>query len=266
MKQLELGNLSQIVSAATSLVVVVLAIWGVFFSGASQAVVAYLNSELAARNSRIAAMEARERELTDSIKTREADLISIQEITSQLTSQRKRLEDQISRLEVERESLSGQAARLQESLGRSEFEVVREKIVGAIASRVNFVEPLRLYDEASRPTGSKARRVDLWTGYLQQLRDALSKKLPQADQKLGAQVIQQFAAQCSRLSSLRIDIPALRFPAISEVPEADKKSWIRDDWPQYRVVNQRIKEIQERFTAGEEQLENCLKQVTIGTR
>jgi hypothetical protein len=67
--KLEWGNLPQWISAVCALALSLLALYGLFFSTTSQTLVAYLQSELVARNQHISASEVRERELQLSVET-----------------------------------------------------------------------------------------------------------------------------------------------------------------------------------------------------
>ena len=61
--KIEWGNVPQWMSAVCALALAALAIYGLFFSQTSQALVSYLQSELAVRNQHIATMELREQQL-----------------------------------------------------------------------------------------------------------------------------------------------------------------------------------------------------------
>ena len=120
-RRVDWGNAPQWLSAVSALLLVGLAIYGLFFSATSQALVAYLQSELAVRNNRIAELELRERDLQQSVaKSRE--------VLANLTEQRAQLDRQVAELKAEQEELSQRAKVLGSTLSSTEFSLVREKI------------------------------------------------------------------------------------------------------------------------------------------
>ncbi len=73
-----MGNVSKLVAAAALVVVVAgIAICGLYFSSISQVVMSCLQSDVEQRNTKIAALEAREQELQKSISSHESDVRSL---------------------------------------------------------------------------------------------------------------------------------------------------------------------------------------------
>src|SRR5947207_1111235 len=117
--KIEWGNAPQWVSAISAILLALLAIYAFFFSKTSQAVVAYLQSELALRNMRLASMEERERELQRSIGSAQASLDGLSE-------QKTALEKQVQSLNAEK---TKKTQELNDALASSDFAVTREKMV-----------------------------------------------------------------------------------------------------------------------------------------
>jgi chromosome segregation ATPase len=126
-----------------------LAIYGLFFSTTSQALVSYLQSELAVRNQRIASMELREQQLQLSISQTQVTL-------GDLNEQRAGLERQVADLNAEREALSRKAESLGSTLSSTEFSLVREKISAKLASTIVSTLSLNLDTELWSAQGVQA--------------------------------------------------------------------------------------------------------------
>lgn len=122
----EWGNISQIVSAISALALCFLAIYGVFFSKTSQALVGYLQSELALRNIRIVGLEQTEKDLQRSIAESKVSL-------NGLSEEKADLEKQIATLRVAQETFSKQAQELSTKLAGTTFSLAREKISVSMA-------------------------------------------------------------------------------------------------------------------------------------
>lgn len=200
--KLEWGNISQIVSAACAATLAVLAVYGLFFSQTSQALVSYLQSELAVRNQRIAALELREQQLQASVKGAEANLTGLAE-------QKAIAEKQVAQLNAEQHLLSQKVREMGASLSTTEYSLVREKIGKQLASTI--LEPVNIFlaEDLFKPEGVKARSVRPWDAHLAFIKETASK-LPDRDRKLSAQVIADFIEQCARFSKIAVQIPNLR--------------------------------------------------------
>ncbi len=111
---LDWGNVPQWISALCAFALAALAIYGLFFSQTSQALVSYLQSELAVRNQRIATLELREQQLQASVKSAEANL-------SGLADQKTAAEKQIAQLNSEQRALSSKVKELGATLSTTEF-------------------------------------------------------------------------------------------------------------------------------------------------
>lgn len=195
-----LGNLAQWVSAVCALVVAGIAIWGVFFSPTSQALVSYLQSELAVRNNRIAGLELRERDLQQSVAAARSDL-------GVLAKQKAELAAQVAGLNSERESMSRRVAELRDNL---EFAAVREKIGTELFSKLVSTIPFDLRRQLEEPNGIRPRNVRIWDDYLRFV-EQTAESLTQSDRALGRKVAAAFAAQCITLSKIVVSVPALRY-------------------------------------------------------
>src|SRR6185437_2901996 len=140
----------------------------------------YLQSELALRNQRIAALEARERELQLSVTNAQSSF-------GDLARQKAMLEKQV------------------------EFSLVKEKMGARLSSTIGRAIALRLVEESDRPEGVRARTERPWDAHLSRVRET-AEQLPEGERPLARAVVANFVQQCGRLSSAAIQIPALRIP------------------------------------------------------
>ena len=201
---LDWGNVPQWISALCAFALAALAIYGLFFSQTSQALVSYLQSELAVRNQRIATLELREQQLQASVKSAEANL-------SGLADQKTAAEKQIAQLNSEQRALSSKVKELGATLSTTEFSLVREKIGTKLASTIISPVNIFLAEDLYKPEGVKARTIRPWDSHLKFIKET-ADALEERDRKLAAQVVANFIEQCDRLSKLVIQIPNLKIP------------------------------------------------------
>jgi hypothetical protein len=205
MTKLEWGNVAQWLSALVALMLALLTINGFFFSrSSSQELVAYLQSELAVKNQRIAVLEARQHELELSAKTAQSSL-------GDVARQKAALEKQVADLNSQQQSFSRKTQELDSNLAKAEFSLVREKIGARLSSMTGRAIALRLVEEFDKPEGVRARTERPWDSHLSRIRE-IAEQLPERDRPLAKAVVANFVQQCSRLSGTAIQIPALRIP------------------------------------------------------
>jgi hypothetical protein len=202
MKKVDWGNAPSWVSAICALTLAVLAIYGVFFSTTSQAIVAYLQSELAIRNQRIAGLESHELELQKSVSTAQTDLKSLAE-------QKETLQGQVASLKAQQQGLSTSVAELEKTLSVSEFSLVKEKIGAELSSKIVSTIAFTLTRELEGPDGVRGRTERPWDKYLDFIRKT-ADKLPEHDRPIARVVVANFEEQCQRLKNVGIQIPSLR--------------------------------------------------------
>lgn len=247
-RRLEWGNVSQIVSAFCALALAILAIYGFFFSKTSQAFVSYLQSELALRNIRIVSLEQTEKDLQRSIAESQVSL-------NGLAEQKINLERQIAELKVAQESYAKQIQQLGDQLVGTTFSLVREKILVSKATLLSELDVLWLkiqgdwYDK-----GVPAQTVRPWQSYLKTLQSKMSD-LPEADRTMGKAVLDKFAQQCSHLSSVVIQVPAMRVTSGESLSAYD-----------YNIDRHptaiRAKAIANQIRKAEDDLQACFKSLT----
>jgi hypothetical protein len=246
--KIEWGNAPQWVSAICAFALTVLAIYGLFFSTTSQALVSYLQSELAVRNQRIAGLELREQQLQLSVKNAESNLGGLSEEKSEL-------EKQVATLRVEQESYSKRVQELGSTLSGTQFSLAREKVGVKLASGLSELAVIRIHlgSDWLTPDGVRARMVRPWQSYLNSVEKAVAD-LPEADRAIARTVLEKFVQQCGRYSSVVVQIPALRVP-----PGADFSSYDndRDKHP----VAIRAKGISKQIEQAENDIEACFKAV-----
>lgn len=231
--KLEWGNVPQWISALCAFALAALAVYGLFFSTTSQALVSYLQSELAVRNQRIAAMELREQQLQTSIA-------QSQTILTDLNSQKSGLEKQVADLASEREALSKKAENLGSSLSVTEFSLVREKISAKLASTIVTTLSFTLDDELWSAQGVNARIVKPWNDYFTFIKRT-AEGLPEPDRALGKSVVTRFIEQCApRYATQSVSIPAIKQAKAEEITG----SWIREDHPSARKLDVYVKQIE----------------------
>jgi len=246
--RIEWGNAPQWVSAVCAFLLAALAIWGIFFSATSQALVAYLQSELAVRNQRIAALELRERELQFSITAAQSSL-------GGLAGQKDDLEKQISALKIEQQGLSDKVKELGLSLSTTEFLLVREKISAQVSSVISEMMVIRLnfIRDIYEPQGVRARLLRPMDSYVRDIRE-IAEKLPDRDRTLARLVVSNFEQQCARYKNTAIQIPALRIPREEDF---SKYNYDRSKHP----TNIRLELIGKQIEKAEEEIEACFKAV-----
>jgi hypothetical protein len=231
--KIEWGNVPQWISGICALFLALLAVYGLFYSPTSQALVNYLQSELTVRNQRIATLELREQQLQLSISQSQATL-------GDLNAQKTTLEDQVANLNVERQALSRKAEELGSSLSNTEFSLVREKIGTKLASTMISTLSIKLDDELWSPQGVQARTVKPWDTYIAFIKKT-ADQLEDPDRNLGQQVVLKFVEQCGdRFSSQAVRIPAFRQAKSEEIPAG---TWIRDDHPSAKKLDGYVKQV-----------------------
>jgi hypothetical protein len=247
MKKLEWGNVPQWVSAICALALAFLAIYGLFFSTTSQALVAYLQSELAVRNQHIAALELRERELQLSVANAQSNL-------NGLADQKTLLEKQVALLNTEQESLTQKVKDLGSTLSKTEFSLVKEKIGAKLSSTIGSTLFLR-EDELYKPEGVRARSERPWDGQLSYIREIAEGLLPERDRPLARNVVVNFARQCERYSKIIIQIPALKIPKDADFSAYD---FNRDKHP----ISLRLTALNKQLEKVGKDIEDCFHSVT----
>jgi hypothetical protein len=238
-KRFEIGNLSQIVSALSSVIVACTAIYVLFFSSTSQMFIAYLHSELALRNSKIAAMELQEHQLRIQISQRETELRTIEQKITELGS----------------------------NLSRSEFERVREKIKAELfGSKLVVVWPLKLVDEYFSKNGIRPRKEFLLPQYLAYATTRI-EQFPKAEQELAQQTLRLFGEQCAHLNKA-IDLPALKHPDIdvdAYLGNADSKKHLANYKKLENDAESKFKVLSNRIFDAQRELGKCLGGVLPAT-
>jgi hypothetical protein len=240
------GNIPQGVSAICAVALACLAIYGFFFSAASQALVSYLQSELAVRNQHIAALELREQELQRSVASTQSNL-------SGLTEQKASLEKQVAQLNAEQETVSQKVKDLDAALSKTEFSLVKERIGAKLSSTIGptlFLQP----DELYKPEGVRARSERPWDGQLSYIRE-IAEGLPERDRGLARNVVANFARQCERYSTITIQIPALRIPKDADFAAYD---YNRDKHP----ISLRLTALNKQLEKVGRDIEDCFHSVT----
>lgn len=240
------GNIPQLVSAICAVALACLAIYGFFFSAASQALVSYLQSELAARNQHIAALELREQELQRSVASTQSNL-------SGLTEQKASLEKQVAQLNAEQETVSQKVNDLGATLSKTEFSLVKEKIGAKLSSTIGPTLFLGR-DELYKPEGVRARSERPWDGQLTYIRE-IAEGLPERDRVLARNVVANFARQCERYSTITIQIPALRIPKDADFSAYD---YDRDKHP----ISLRLAALNKQLEKVGRDIEDCFHSLT----
>lgn len=241
----EWGNISQIISALCAVALAILAIYGFFFSKTSQAFVSYLQSELALRNIRIVSLEQTEKDLQRSIAESQVSL-------SSLTEQKATLERQIAELQIAQQAYAKQVQELGAQLVGTTFSLVREKILVSKATLLSELDVVELkiqtdwYDK-----GVPVQTVRPWQSYLKTLQNKMSE-LPEADRTMGKAVLDKFIQQCNSLSSVVIQVPAMRVASSESLSAYDYNI---DRHP----VGIRAKAIANQIRKAEDDMQACFK-------
>lgn len=234
MKKVDWGNAPQWVSAACALTLAGLAIYGLFFSSTSQALIAYLHSELAIRNQRIAGLELHERELQKSISTAQSDLKG-------LVEQKEPLQRQVASLNAEQQALSTKVAELGKTLSTTEFSLVKEKIGAELSSKiVSTIDVTLMHELEELPEGVRGRAYRPWDDYLDFIRKT-ADRLPERDQPVASTVVANFTQQCQRLSNVEIQIPNLLPPKDADLSQY---GWDLSKHPSYIRLEAVTKQIE----------------------
>jgi hypothetical protein len=248
MKKVDWGNAPQWVSAICALTLAGLAIYGLFFSSTSQALIAYLQSELAIRNQHIAGLELHERELQQSISTALSDLKG-------LAVQKETLQRQVASLNAEQQRLSTKNAELGNTLSTTEFSLVKEKIGAELSSKtVSTIDVTLEHELEEQPEGVRGRTERPWDDYLDFIRKT-ADRLPERDRPVASAVVTNFAKQCQRLSSVVIQIPSLRPPKDADYAPY---GWDISKHPTYIRLEAVIKQI----VKVQKDIVDCFKSVT----
>lgn len=244
--KIEMGNLSQIISAVSAAGLAGLAIYGLFYSPTSQALVTYLQSELAVRNQRIASLELREQQLQLSVSTAQTTL-------GDLAEKKALAEKQVAALNTEQEALSQKVKELGATLSTTEFSLVREKIGTKLASTI--ISPVNIFmaEDLYKPEGVKARSVRPWDSHFRFIKET-AEGLGERDRILAAQVVANFAQQCERFSKLAIQIPNLRIPRDADLAVYN---YDRSKHPSYV----RLEALVEQISRTEKEIDACFNTV-----
>lgn len=240
------GNISQVISALCALSLALLAFYGVFFSKTSQALVSYLQSELAVRNQRIANLEGREQQLQMSVKDAEANL-------EDLAKQKEVAQKKIAALDAEQEALTQKITNLDSTLSNTKFSLVREKINTTLSSTINGTS-FFLEDRLEQADGVAAVTERPWDDKLAYIKK-IAANLPEPDRDVGAQVVAKFAQQCGRYSKIAIQIPALRIPKGTDY---SPYGYDRSKHP----TAVRLRAIAKQLENVEKEIEKCFRSVT----
>lgn len=178
------------ISAISALSLAALAIWAAFFSPASQALVGYLQSELAARNLRVTQLESRELELKLSTANLEKQI-------TELSKQKSELQKQTDLLEKERAELSA-------GLSDAKSRLVKTRFANRYNEAVIVVTwPIYIIGRSN----SKAQRFEVYSDYLRRARE-IAATFENDDRKQADAIVQNFIARCGRYSKLVFDLPA----------------------------------------------------------
>lgn len=215
------ANLPQWISAVSSATVTLIALWALFFSSTSEALIKYLHTELATRNLHIASLELHEQKLQNAVEIKEGQLKSIEQKSSELdaklsslSSERSSLEGQVTALGKERDVLTVKVNQVRSMLSETQFDLVKEKIRAELAGHIIITDPFR--------TTNKPQTVEIWSRYLKYIQST-AEKLPLEEQSLASAVVKNFSEQCSKLSSVRVVIPP------TDLPREDIEKYVSSD-------------------------------------
>lgn len=229
-KERPLSNWAQVLSAASSLVTMVVAVWAIFFSPASQSVVDFLQSELALRNSKIATLEKSSEELNSQIELRQNELARLEERVTDTTSELDALTRTNKDLSDEKSNLSTAIEEQKQELEvySANYEKLRIKFVAGkfyAAMQGSFVTSDE-FDMIMNWPKSEVK-VNVWERHVKFVKDQL-QSLKGGERKIGSEVIRRFVAKCAKIGNRSISIRPLTEP---EAPVFDyqKQSAVERD-------------------------------------
>ncbi|WP_155982286.1 hypothetical protein [Xanthobacter sp. 126] len=244
-----LSNWAQIFSAGTSLVTVALAVYALFFSSTSQALVQYLQSELAYRNRVILNLQDTKENLEKNISSKEGELRKLDEESTKLKSEiaslgelRSSAEAQIAALKQEQSDLSKAVVEAASQSKQNEFSYIKERLAGR--SEAVIVAPwvlTILWDE----NRTRIRREVIWPHYLKFYQES-ADKIPEPQRQTAQKIVRLFQNQCSRFSKITFEIPV---PVRRISPDFE------------RLSDPRIEKIQKKALDTEEQIVRCMRSV-----
>ena len=244
------SNWAQLISAGTALVTVALAIYALFFSSASQALIQYLQSELAYRNKVISNLQDTKDNLERSISARElqfqkltAEANELQSSIASLAKQRSEAEAQVRSLKEEQSVLSQAVIEARSRSTQNEFSYIKERLVGRSEAVIVAPWTLTIIEDEKQ---TSARRETLWPQYLAFYRKTAAS-FPDAQRSTAERIVSLFEKQCARFRTMVFDIPV-------PVRRADANSFERLEDP-------RIDQIRKKALAVEDDIKKCLRSV-----
>jgi hypothetical protein len=208
------SNWAQITSAVATVFTLLLAVWALFFSPASQTIVDFLQSELTIRNSKISELEKTADNLRNEIEVRENRLVSLSQEIEKSTNESKRLAKENSVLSVRKKELESEVAAQVEELENytKSYEALRIRF---IASKLYAMMRGALVSvDKFRTTGVEdipEMKINVWSDYTTFAQASLAK-LKGEERKIGAEVIRRFLRKCERLGDRTIAIGPLKAP------------------------------------------------------
>lgn len=242
------GNAPQWVSALCAALLASIAIYGVFFSATSHAFVAYLQSELAVRNQRIASLELQERDLLASVARTKMQLAEIEVA-------RKVLADSIEKLSSDRQALASEIAAIQKDLASAQFLVIKEKIGAELSSKVVSITTFTLsQDFWTNKDGVRGTKEKPWKHYISFVQET-ARKLPESDRVNGQLVVAEFIKRCGRYENMGVDIPNLKIG-----PDEDFAKYNYDRSAHPSSIN--LEAIIEKIRRLETEIRNCFHGIT----
>ena len=239
------SNWAQIISALSSILTVLVAVYAIFFSNASQTLINYMKSEIESRNVRIVDLEAarhrlqadillREREIQD-LDVRSRDL---RQTVAALEGNKDELANALEKLLEQKNNLEAVVDSLRSRSLRNEFAYVREKLAYGSGVVLVVTWPLNII---GGETSGRARRETLWPQYIEFYRQE-ARKLPANEIVIANQVLEKFEVKCARFRDIVFNIPDFR--GLSSEVAAERA----------RLISQRA------FETSRE-IRNCLRSV-----
>lgn len=243
------SNWAQIVSSATSLLTVALAVYALFFSSTSQVLVQYLQSEVAYRNKIISNLQDTKENLEKGILVKEGELQNLNKQSSEMQSalasldkQRSDAETQITALKQEQSVLSRAIVEARSESQQNEFSYVKERLAGQSEAVIMVTWVLSIGEDEKQ---TRIKRETLWPQYLRFYRK-VAGSFPEKQRAIAQRIVSLFEKQCGHFENIVFDIP---------VPEKR----ISDKYE--RVSDPRIEKIREKALDTEERIIKCMRSV-----